>query len=516
MKAGDFLEKDKNAETNEELPDLLNYALEYAKSVNSATSNSIFYNPIWQNELLKNINMSPAKYDRKTVEELISNPRSNEKALRDLAQYLENYIMQFNRLVHHYGSILTFDYFIEPTNADAEDMKSKAFKKCYQKVCDWLDSLNPKMVFPQITKMCILEDAKFYYVREVNGQTMLQEMPSAYCKIVNKTELGYQYAFNMYYFMQMGVNIDDYAPEFAQYYLDFIDGTDKNKGYMYWVTLDPSKAFVFKFDENRAGQTPPLMGLFVDSVEIAAYKNLLKTKTQLEVWKIILNKIPLHKDEKNGNKKDNFAIAADTAGKFSSLMQSTMPEGVKVVTTPLESETIDFSDSQGKNDIVGIGQQHFYESAGSSPVLFGEKKSNGVGIKASIQTDENYVLHMYRIFERFVNFKLREVSGRFRFKITFPDITRFNQKDKLDSYIQAAQYGFPRLLVAASLGLTPSQLVNLTNFENSLNLDSIMKPLLSAHTQSGKDKSGAPKKSDVTDEGQKTIDNGSNLDGMRT
>ncbi|OPH47614.1 hypothetical protein BC351_10515 [Paenibacillus ferrarius] len=506
------MDNGKNAESEIEQAELLNYAIEYAKSVNNAGNNSIFYNPIWQNELLKSINMSPVKYDRKKVEELIANPRSNEKALRDLAQYLQNYIMQFNKLVQHYGRILTFDYFLEPTNADAEDMTTKKFKKSYEKACAWLESLNPKKILPEITTMCILEDAKFYYVRDSGEDVVLQEMPSAYCKIVNKTELGYQYAFNMDYFMQAGVNINDYAPEFAQHYLDFLNGTDKNKGYMHWVTLDPSSAFAFKFDENRAGQTPPLMGLFVDSVEIASYKNLLKTKTQLDVWKIILNKIPLHKEEKNGNKKDNFAIAADTAGKFSSLMQAAMPEGVKVVTMPLDSDVIDFSNSQNKNDIVGIGQQHFYESAGTSPILFGDKGTNGIGIKASIKTDEAYVMHMYRQFERFINYKLRKVTGSYRFKITFPDITIFNREEKMDMYLKAANFGFPKLLVACALGITPQQLVNLSNFESSLGLENIMKPLISSHTLSGDKEGGASKKSDkdITDEGQKSRDNGSN------
>jgi len=189
-------------------------------------------------------------------------------------------------------------------------------------------------------------------------------------------------------------------------------------------------------------------------------------------------------------------------------LQSGMPEGVKVKTSPLDFEVIDFADSQNKNDIVGIGQQHFYDSAGSTPVLFGEKSANGVGMQAGMKTDEAYVIHMYRQFERFINFKLKEVSGRYRFKITFPDITKFNVKEKLDMYLNAAQYGFPKLLVSAALGLTPRQLVNLCNFEESLNLSGILKPLASSHTQNDNNKSGRDKLPDdqVGDEGQKKRD----------
>jgi hypothetical protein len=479
------------------------FALQFARALTSTNNNPVFFNPIWQNSILKDINMSPASYDRDRIEQLIANPQVNEDALKDLSQYLLNVIMQFNRLVKYYASILTFDHVLIPTNADEEDLKTPAFKKSRKKATEWIERFNPKLTLRQTNEGVILEDAKFYYVRESDESVTLQEMPSKYCKIVGKTEYGYRYAFNMYYFLRAGININDYHPDFIAYFEDFLNNNYNKNQYFYWQYLDPIKAPVFKFDETRAGLTPPLMGLFLDSAEIASYKKLLKTKTQLEVWKIIINKIPMHTDSKGAQTKNNFAIDPETAAKFTSMIQAALPEGVKSFTSPLESETVDFNQSQSRDNIVGYGQDNFYGAAGTSPIMFGEKNINGTGLDASKRVDEAYIMHMYRQYERFINAWLKQKTGKYRFKIMFPDITIFNGETKADQYLKGAQSGFSKSLYSCAIGINPDDMMSLLAYENSLDMiEKYLKPLQSSHVQSGKDGGAPPKKiGDLADGG---------------
>lgn len=500
-------------QTIDEVTDIKNnedYAVQFAKSLSRSYQNNNLFNPLWQNELLKSLNMSPATFNRETIEKLIQNPRANEDALKDLSQYLYNVVMQFNRLVNYYATIPTFDHYLVPTNADEEDMKSKSFKNSRSKAVSTLEKLNVKLTFPNILKGVILEDAKFYYVRELGDSITLQEMPSKYCKIINKTEYGYQYAFNMYYFMQSGINIHDFAPEFLDYFQHFIDDNKKKVSNYYWQPLDPVMAPVFKFDETRAGLTPPLMGLFQDSAEIDHYKKLLKTKTQLEVWKIIVGKIPMKQDSKGAVVANNFAIDPVVAGQYTAILQAGVPDGVKVATTPFELDTVNFDQSQTQNNIVGFSQDNFYNSAGSTPVLFGAGTVNASGLDASIKVDEAYVVHMYRQFERFLNAYLRTKTGKYRFKAAFPDLTRFNWQEKLETYLKSAQFGFSKTLVSVAMGINPDDMLNLLMYENSINLvENYLRPLQSSHVQNGNSEGGAPKKSKVGDAGEKTRD----LDG---
>ncbi|MGG1650434.1 hypothetical protein ABHN03_16650 [Paenibacillus sp. NRS-1775] len=484
------------------------YALQFAKALSNSYQSGSLFSPLWQNELLKSLNMSPTTFDRKKIEEMIKNPKANEDALKDLSQYLFNVVMQFNRLVNYYSTIPTFDSFIVAANADEEDMKSTAFKKSRRKAVDIVEKLSLKSTFPNILKGVILEDAKFYYVREFGDSVALQEMPAKYCKIINKTEYGYQYAFNMYYFLQSGVNISDFAPEFSEYYSEFANAKNNKDRYFYWQPLDPIKAPVFKFDETRAGLTPPLMGLFLDSAEIAHYKSLLKTKTELETWKIIVGQIPMKSDTKGASVANNFAIDPNVAGQYTAILQAGVPNGVKVATTPFELKTVDFNQSQTQNNIVGFSQDNFYQAAGSSPVLFGEGALNASGLQASIKVDEGYVIHIYRQFERFINSYLKSKTGRYRYKVVFPDITVFNKTEKFEQYLKAAQFGFSKTLVSLTMGINPEDMQSLLAYENSIDLvEKYLVPLSSSHVQNGED-GGRPKVSDndISDDGAKTRD----------
>lgn len=504
-----------------------NYMQQFAKAMVTAFNSPIF-NPIWQNEILKSINMTPnSKLDRDKVKELLANPKDNEKALKDLSQFLFGFIMQYKQVVTYLSRILSFDYYLEPTNADKEDMTTKAFKKSYKKALDWLEMFDVKNELSRVLLGMVLEDVRFCYVRESENGIRLQEMPADFCLIHNRNDLGFQYAFNMLYFLRPGINIDDYAPEFKEYYNQFLNVKQngyknapdnvkieqKQGRYYYWQYLDPTKAFVFKLDDEHAGINPPLSGLFLDAIEIVNYKELLKTKVNLDITKLIINKIPLHKDgTTKTNTKNNFAIDAEVAGMFTQIMQSVVPQGYKIMTSPLETEAIDFAQAENKNSIVGLGNQEFWDSSGLTAPLFGERNLTGTSLQASIKVDEMFVKNAYGQFERFVNFQLKQATGRYRFRIHFEG-TEFDRSERFERAIKAAQYGAPVTYVASSMGKTQQEFINLIDFEESLQIKERMTPLLSSHTMSN-DQGGRPEKKDgeLSVDGERQKEDGTNAD----
>lgn len=464
----------------------INEFTKYAKGqiFNPLYGTGFWANPLWMNAIIKDLTMSPHKYDRDTVLKLIENPQNNEKALKDLHQYLLNTSQHYKRVFYYFATILTFDYILVPTNADEEDVKTPSFKRSLKKVLNWLEKFNLKEEFLKIMPVVIGEDVGFYYLRESETAITLQRMPTDYCKIVAKTDLGYQYAFNMVYFMRPGVNIDDFAPEFKIYWEEFINGDSSVP--FFWKILEPEKAYVFKWDENDAGILLPLLGLFLDALEISEFKSLIKSKMQLENWKILFQRIPM-KDSKDA-KQNEFLIDGKFAGMYHANVKSELPPGVSVVTSPMEITGISLDHAENRDTIVGLGEHNFYSSAGASPLLFGGAVKSAVGVNMGIKVDEAFVLHMYRQFERFINYQLKQISGKYRFKIIFPDITIFNREDKLKSYLNAAQFGYSKSLVAAASGLTPNEFYNLLNYENGLGLLDKLQPLISAHTTTLTDK----------------------------
>jgi hypothetical protein len=68
-----------------------------------------------------------------------------------------------------------------------------------------------------------LEDAKFMYLVEDENSIGFQEMPSDYCLIDAHTIYGWLYSFDLNYFSQQGVDINEFPPEFKEYYANYIN-----------------------------------------------------------------------------------------------------------------------------------------------------------------------------------------------------------------------------------------------------------------------------------------------------
>lgn len=468
--------------------------------------NSILFNPFWMNDLLKLQDTRPEKFSRENIIEWMKNPAGAENQLRELNQYFINTSMYYKRIVDYFAKILTFDYILIPYNVDKSDMKKTAFKKSRQKVFDFLDQFNLKDELYKIMRIVISEDAYFGYIRDDGDKFTIQKMPTKYCKLVARNENGYMYAFDMNYFLLPGVNINDYSPDFKRYYDELKNGAT-NTG-TYYVILDPEKSFVFKFDETIATIIPPLLGLFLDILEIAEYKDLIKSRAVLDSYMLIHQKIPMNTSK--DAKADSLMISLPSATQFHANVKANLPEGVNLATTPMDLTPIKIDRSQNKDSIVGLAESSFYKTAGVSQTLFAESQ-NQVGINYSVQTDESFVIHMYRQFERWINLQLDKISGKYKFRLRFPDFTWYNIDDKRNAYKEAAQYGIGKTLYGASLGLSPSEFLSLADYEKTLGLEELT-PLQSAHNQSTKN-AGRPQSNikDLTSEsGIRERDTGEN------
>lgn len=463
-------------------------------------------NPIWTNTLLKQISSSPQKYDRDRVRDLLKNPVLNEKPLKDFAQYLYNTNMFFKRLVHYFADILDFRYILKPMNPE----NNEKFKKAYGSANEWLNKFKVSHEFRNIMKTLILEDTGFYYIRESEDCVTLQRMPTDYCKINGRTSLGYTYAFNMTYFMQTGINIADYPEEIQKQYWDFVNG--KQDLPYYYVNLDPTKAFVFKWDENFVGIIPVLIGTYLNALDIVEYQDLQRTRTQLDTVKLLLQKIPMRNDKEA--RKNDFLIDEVVAGAFHNNIKSSLPLGTNVITTPMDVTGISFDNVQNRNNIVAEGEQSFWGSAGVSPLLFGATSKSSVGIMQGLKVDSAFVTNMYGQFERFINYQLDKVSKKYKFQIDFLNSTIFNQEEQFNQAVQGVTFGMPVSLVEHAIGLKPNDINNLNALEEILGVKAGMIPVQSSHTAGGsQDKGGRPEKGagELSESGMQTRDEEQNV-----
>lgn len=483
-------------------PSMQQQMLQFMKQV----TNNLDYKLL--NQILKEQDVINKKYKKEDVAKWLDNPSNNEASLRKVHLYLLGQSMFYRRIIDYFASILTFDYVLIPMCKNPKDLESTAFQKSYYNTLDFLEKFNIKDQFIRMMKQITGEDVGFYFLREEKDTITMQKMPTDYCKIVDFNNIGYVYAMDMSYFDKNGVNIENYANEVKQAYKLYKNKGDKLQ------RLENTTAPLFKFNENTAIVTPPFISLYYDIFDLMDFKELIKNKALLDNWKILFQRIPM-KNDKDAS-INNFLIDLDTAGQFHNAIKQNLPQkGVSVVTSPMEVSSVITDKNQSQNSLLEYAETSFYNSVGVSNLLFNSSNSGTIGLSYSVKTDEMFVINLYRQFERWINYQINSRTGKkFTFKVMFPDITYFNRQEKTDSYFKMAQFGFPKSLVACSMGLTPFEFKGLTDFENAMNLVDTLIPLQSSHTgnNASDDVGGRPQKAegDLSDNGAKTRNNQGN------
>ena len=393
---------------------------------------------------------------------------------------------------------------------EESEMSSSAYKKAENKAYDFLEKMSIKKIFTEMMLGAVLEDTKFYYLREsMNGLTF-QELPTDYCLITSKNEIGYEFAFNMTYFFQPGTRLDQYPPEFTQYYIEMM-GYDRKKGdirtndvivetkngqWSYWRQLDPKKAFTFKFNNVVAGLTPPLMGLFLDAVNIDQFRKLYKTKTTLDAYKLLIGTVPRNKENKSGNKADDFAITASTVAKFATLIKNSLPDGVDFKVTPFDNiEAFKFDNQDEKSNLTGTALKSFYNNSGSSQTFTINDKPNASSSQSGQKIDEVFVSHMYSQAEMIIDLLLNNhICSKHRFSVKLRG-TIFDKKERQEDANQLASIGVVSMdLIASARGLNARQLERLIAKSHARGFPEKLIPIQSAFHSSGEEgEKGRPK-----------------------
>lgn len=469
-----------------------------------------YYIPMYANSLMKDINIAPYKPSSSDIENWLIYPQQFEQQLSSLSQYLEGVVMQYERTIYHFATLLTFNYYIYPVTSIPTDKKDlSSFKKSYSKALTWLRKFRVKEQLQNVMLGIIREGGKYYYVRESSDFIDLQEMPPQWSVIDGKTSLGYTFSFNMTFFLRTPQALADYAPEFVEWFDDFYVDYQTNKGIQYYKQMPPEKSVVFLFDDTKAARLNPLRSLFKDALDVQEYKKLLKTKTLLDTWKLIYMKSPLDKDGKP-------SIDSKLIANWVATAQASLPYGAVAFGSPLDAQELRVSDNQFINILGSQTNAKFWENAGVNANIMGNSDAKSASaIKASLETDVNFVSHLYPIFERFINAQLAQKTGKHKFAIKlFGD--KFSIKDTQKELKEAIQYDDSNYIKwMASMDYQPFELDGMNGMMDVLGLRKNIKPLMSSHTLSSKDNKGGKPTAEESgvnlgDAGEITLDAGSN------
>ena len=79
-----------------------------------------------------------------------------------------------------------------------------------------------------VVRNIVGEGVGYYFLRETKNNLVFQSMPSKYCKIVGKNNIGYEYAMDMSYFNGKESQLGNYPLEIRNAYKKYKKSKNSN------------------------------------------------------------------------------------------------------------------------------------------------------------------------------------------------------------------------------------------------------------------------------------------------
>lgn len=441
------------------------------------------------------------RYSYDEITRWLQSPIQNQKQLRELSEFLYNTQPAYKGVIKYMANLPSYSWEVNLDLDDFEDLKLA--KKEYKKVLKYVHKLNLKFEMQKASTIAYRRDFFFGYEMENDYSYFILPLNNEYCK-PSEIESGiYNFAFDSTFFDKNPHELDLYPPEFRRKYNQAKDNNEK------WIQLDPKKTVCLKVNIDIDYPVPPFSGMFTSVFDYEDYKKIKKDRAKNENYMLLHQKIPM--SDKSGE-VNAFLIDGEAMNVFHQTAASSVPDGVDVITSPMEITAVKTEKSKSENDYVEQARTQIYDSAGVSEVLFNSSKTTSTGVAKSINIDEQTAFYFLQQIEAWVNRKLAYKFPSLDIDFSFLDTSTLNYKDVSDAMLKMAQYGVPvKLTMLSALGFNPYQIINKMTLENDvLKLQDKFIPLSSSHTQSSSDsEGGAPTKSEdeIADSTQVNRDN---------
>lgn len=446
--------------------------IEFARSMSGGVYGSGYLSPELVNARMRDITLNPMQATENALDTAMKQPKTNELQLQEFSQDFELRSMVYKRLISYLANMLAFDV-TYTSNAEENDYKTPKYKKDVSTVDNFLEKFDYKKELRVVIREMLRNDAYFGCMRETNGSYILQELPPEYCKITGRWDGGFLFSFNMYWFLQPGVDINMYPAFFKKKYNEIWTNPDTTRRYepslppelrdksswIYWVDIPTTFGVCFKLSPELATRIPYFSPLFNDLVLQSLMRNLQKNMSMAAASKMIIGEVPMLNKDAKATLKDSFAVTPDLLGKFMALIKSAISEAIKVASAPLQNMKGISFDSD--NEMYDKYLRTTLASSGiNTNLLFSSNiKPNAIETQLSLNVDEQMMTVLYEQFNSFMSYHVNRLTKTFKFLIVFEGTDFFlNREIRLTNVMALFDKGImlPQK-IAAALGLRPAQ-----------------------------------------------------------
>ncbi len=447
---------------------------------------------------LKNVNQDMA--DKEKIQRAIS--QRDIPHLQEVSDFYYDVSGIYGRLVRYLAYLYRYDWVVIPY-LNNKDMDNDAILEQFSKVLHHLDASNIKAVLGDIALKVVKNGVYYGYRVDTDRKSLLQELPTEYCRSRFYTNGKPLVEFNVKFFddkfrdanQKMNV-LKSFPTEFLKGYAAFKEGrleaeVGEQPG---WIILDSD--FAVKFT-THGSDMPPLSSVIPALINLDEAQELDQKKTLQDLLKIVIQKMPI---DKNGE----MIFDIDEAKEFhqNAVQMLGKAIGVDVLTTFADIEVANMSDKQSatsKDDLQKV-ERSVYNEAGISQMLFAT--DGNLALDKSILNDEAAMYGLLLQFEDFMNGILEGLfnNSEIEFQVDMLTTTIYNYKDMSKLYKDQAMLGYSKFLSQIALGQSQSSILASAQFENDvLSLSQLMIPLQNSNTMNSADilnagKPGKPEK----------------------
>lgn len=443
-----------------------------------------------------------SKYTKEQLTEYLKNPINYEKALRDASIYMYANSTHYYNLINFHALMPVWAYTITPLKFDAESVDDVTLYKQYLKVMQKVQTMNIAHEMISVFRTCFREDVFYGVVLENKDSFFIQKLNPDYCRISGIVDGVFVYEFD---FQQVREDsLIEYPEFFTGMYNSYRNGSAPR-----WQEIPIDVSICLKVNQDLHYPLPPFAGSLPLLYDIEDYRDLILQREEIANYKGLNLEIPI-------GEKGEPLIEHDLARLYYRDILQQLPPGVGLMMSPMKTTSFEFQKTGlTDTDEVAQAEERFWSSTGTSPLLFGSGKDSVTALKLSIKVNEQIVLALMRQAERWINRKLRMLSGKIKFRMNVLPVTHFNIDEKVSQYKEACAYGIPAKSQYAVLqDMEFGDISAMAYLENHiLKYPEVFVPLSSSYTQTGdmavaEDKGGRPtnesKNEGLTEAGEQT------------
>jgi hypothetical protein len=248
-----------------------------------------------------------------------------------------------------------------------------------------------------------------------------------------------------------------------------------------WYLLDINNAIKFNLGD---ADYPPFISVIPAIIDLDDAQNLDKQKAAQKLLKIIIQKLPLNKDNEMVFDPDE---ARDIHNNAVRMLGRAI--GVDVLTTfaDVEVADTDSSGTQTATDELERRERTVYNEAGVSQMQF--NTDGNIALEKSILNDEATMYGLVLQLQNFLDVLLRPFNKppkKMNIRAQILPTTIYNYKDMAKQFKEMTSLGFSKMRPMVALGQSQSSILADAYFENQvLQLYNILIPPLSTNVMNG-------------------------------